>query len=83
MAAKRSSIRLSPRPVGTGVVKDADFRMLQAKIAREYPVRKKLAAILNRAPGDSTIRDLFVDIQIFVPEKALEARELIAPLGRL
>lgn len=65
---------------------DDQYRALVAKIAREFPVRVKLAKLLGTTKligsplGGESLGDLYLHIVLWNPDKASEALRLIAPV---
>lgn len=57
--------------------KEKNYQALKAKVEKEYPVRQKLAKLLGRKLSDEPIHFLFVDVLIYKPELADDARKII------
>lgn len=57
--------------------REKNYQALKTKIEKEFPIRQKLAKLLGRKLNDESIHSLFVDILIYKPELADDARKVI------
>ncbi len=57
--------------------REKNYQTLKSKIEKEFPIRQKLVKLLGRKLDGESIHELFIDILIYKPLLADDARKII------